>query len=136
MPADPHILVDLTSARNEFEAATIAAALQDRGIPATTTALAGLALGWEVAGSLPFRVQVPRGQLEAARETLRAIQAESIDIDWSEVDTSDESPESSEEELPHPARGRPTPFRWWHFLAFILIAFVAAFTYMKLGIRR
>lgn len=85
MRSDPDSLVDLTSARSEFEASIMIGVLKDRGIPAFTFSNAGMTLQWEVAGSLPFRVCVRRDDLEQAREALREARSESVDIDWNEV---------------------------------------------------
>ena len=85
MRSDPDSLVDLTSARSEFEASIMIGVLKDRGIPAFTFSNAGMTLQWEVAGSLPFRVCVRRDDLEQAREALRDARSESVDIDWNEV---------------------------------------------------
>lgn len=85
MPNDPDSLVDLTSARSEFEASIMIGVLKDRGIPAFTFSNAGMTLQWEVAGSLPFRVCVRRDDLERAREAIREARSESVDIDWSQV---------------------------------------------------
>lgn len=92
MARDPDILVDLTTARTEFEAETIAEALRAQGIPAQTFAIAGSVLQWDVAITQPIRVAVRRRDLEQARAILRAVRAESVDLDWSEVDTGDRTP--------------------------------------------
>ncbi|MBX3390128.1 MAG: DUF2007 domain-containing protein [Phycisphaeraceae bacterium] len=86
MTTDPDTLVDLTSARSEFEASMIVEALKARDIPAFTFSNAGMTLQWEVAATNPFRVSVRCQDVEKAKEILRAIKAESVDIDWSEVD--------------------------------------------------
>lgn len=93
MPADPDILVDLTTAASEFEAGVIVEALRNQGIHAESFTTAGAVLQWEVAVSQPFRVVVRRADLERAREALRAIKADSVDLDWNEVDTGDHIPE-------------------------------------------
>lgn len=84
MPDPASKLVALTSSPSEFEAAAIAAALSDQGIPARVS-------GGTIAG---FRAEVPgeahvivfEHDLERARNALRAVKAGSIDIDWDEVD--------------------------------------------------
>ena len=62
--ADPDILVDLTTARNTFEAQVIAHALEAQGIPARAFDLAGTMLQWDVAVSQPIRVVVRRRDLD------------------------------------------------------------------------
>lgn len=86
MSTDPDTLVDVISARSEFEASVMVEALKARDIPAFSIANAGMTLQWEVAASNPFRVSVRRKDVEAAKEILRSVQADSVDIDWSEVD--------------------------------------------------
>jgi hypothetical protein len=89
--------VDLASVTSEFEAATIVEALRAQGIAAQH-------YGGGLAG---FRAEVPgfvcvvvrRQDLERARLALRAIQADSIDIDWDEVDVG-EPEEPVRESLP------------------------------------
>lgn len=86
MNKDPLQLVDLTTARTEFEAEVIRHALEEQGIPARAFTLAGGTLGWEVAASQPIRVQVRRQDLEKAREALTEVRRGSMDFDWSEVE--------------------------------------------------
>ncbi len=97
MAEEPDILVDLTTARTDFEADTIAESLRAQGIPAQAFTAAGWLLQWDVAASQPMRVQVRQCDLELARAALRAIRAESVDIDWSEVDTGDRTPVTEDE---------------------------------------
>ncbi len=97
MPKDPDILVDLTTARTAFEAEMIAESLRAQGIPAEAFTTAGSTLQWDIAATQPMRVQVRRRDLERARDALRAIRAESVDIDWSEVETGDPSVETADE---------------------------------------
>ncbi len=95
MSEDPDTLVDLTTTGSEFESSVIVESLKARDIPAFTFSNAGMTLQWEVAASLPFRVSVRRKDVELAREVLRAVQADSIDIDWSQVDVGS-GPEAAE----------------------------------------
>ncbi len=95
MPPDPDILVPLTTARTEFEAATIAAALRHEGIGVEVFATAGNALGWEAAMTNPIRVMVRRREAAAASSVLRAIRSQSVDIDWDELDVGE--PESMDD---------------------------------------
>ncbi len=97
MPKDPDILVDLTTARTAFEAEMIAETLRAQGIPAEAFTTAGSMLQWDIAATQPMRVQVRRRDLDRARDSLRAIRADSVDLDWSEVDTGDRTPVSDRE---------------------------------------
>jgi hypothetical protein len=90
---DPDILVDLTTARTDFEAEVIRSALEANGIPAKAFTTAGAMLQWEVAVSQPMRIFVRRRDLEAARAALRALRAESVDIDWDQIDTGQPAPD-------------------------------------------
>lgn len=98
---DPDILVDLTTARTAFEAEAIANALEAQGIPARAFTTAGSMLQWDIAGTQPMRVQVRRGDLERARAALHDTRQDSVDIDWSEVDTGDPTPIGPEELHPY-----------------------------------
>jgi hypothetical protein len=98
MNADPESLVTLTSADDEFEANTIVAVLQDAGIDA-------VAFG-AVRGSLPLGgrllrvpVQVRTADLERARAILQANIADSVDLEWDEIDIG-----RREDDLPLTAR--------------------------------
>jgi hypothetical protein len=95
--SDPDILVDLTTARTAFEAEMIAESLRAQGIPAEAFTTAGSTLQWDIAATQPMRIQVRRRDLARAAEVLRAIRAESVDLDWSQVDTGDRSPVTPEE---------------------------------------
>lgn len=87
MHDDPDILVNLTTASTDFEAQTIAQALEAHGVTAKVFANAGSTLQGAIANEI--KVAVRRADLELARSVLRTIKAESVDIDWSEVDTGD-----------------------------------------------
>ncbi len=95
--SDPDILVDLTTARTAFEAEMIAESLRAQGIPAEAFTAAGSMLQWDIAATQPMRIQVRRRDLERASSVLRAIRAESVDIDWSEVETGDQTVVSEDE---------------------------------------
>ncbi|MGH7244540.1 MAG: hypothetical protein ACREJD_14105 [Phycisphaerales bacterium] len=86
MTTDPDTLVDVIAARSEFEASVMVEALKARDIPAFAIANAGMTLQWEVAATAPFRVSVRSKDIAAAKEILRSVKADSVDIDWSEVD--------------------------------------------------
>lgn len=96
MHDDPNILVDLTTARTEFEAQQIANILEARGVPAKVFAIAGNTLAWEIAAGQPIRVAVRRVDLDAARVILQNMPEEAQRIDWSRVDTGD--PTSAEDD--------------------------------------
>ena len=97
MGSDPNILVDLTTCRNSFEAQIIAEALKAQGVPAYAFDIAGSTLQWDVAVSQPIRVAVRRADVETAKGILRAVKAESVDLDWSDVATGDPTPVTPEE---------------------------------------
>jgi hypothetical protein len=117
MPKDPDILVDLTTARTDFEAEVIVQALEGQGIPARAFTTAGAMLQWEVAMTQPMRIAVRRRDLDAARSALRAIRADSVDIDWDEIDT---GAAGAAEELPD----QPAPvgrLLFWGFVALVAV---------------
>lgn len=98
MPKDPDTLVDLTTARTAFEAEMIAESLRAQGIRAEAFTTAGTMLQWDIAGTQPMRVQVRRADLDKAAAALRAIRADSVDLDWDEVDTGDPTPVTPKEQ--------------------------------------
>ncbi|MGD9690023.1 MAG: zinc ribbon domain-containing protein [Phycisphaerales bacterium] len=84
MSSEPVELADLTSVPSEFEAATIVEALRAQGIPAHH--VGGTIAGFRAEVPGLVRVVVRARDLENARLALRAIEAESVDIDWDQVD--------------------------------------------------
>jgi hypothetical protein len=83
MTADPEGLVVLIEPKTSFEGETIAGALMGQGIRATVAdELSSNVFG----GVIGPKVMVRRADLERARNALRSIKAESVDIDWSELD--------------------------------------------------
>lgn len=92
MSNDPDTLVVLTTARTEFEAETLAEALRSRGVRAEVFAAAASALQWEAGYTDPIKVMVRRGDAERAEQVRVSLKADSVDIDWDEVDTGDAAP--------------------------------------------
>lgn len=96
MTLDPDQLVTLTTAPTDFAARVAAAVLQDAGIEAFVFGSAGTAVGLTVSAQPSIGrdgepiwgvpVQVRRQDLEQARATLLANRADSVDIDWDQVD--------------------------------------------------
>lgn len=87
MGDDPDMLVVLTTARTEFEGQTLAEALRARGVPAEVFATAASSLQWEAGFTDPIKVMVRRADVERASQIRASIKADSVDIDWDEVDT-------------------------------------------------
>lgn len=92
MGDDPDMLVVLATARTEFEAETLAEALRARGVRAEVFAAAASALQWEGGYTDPIKVMVRRGDAERAEEIRVSLKADSVDIDWDEVETGDAAP--------------------------------------------
>lgn len=86
MPQDPEILVELTSARTEFEAETIAETLRSEGIPAEVFGLSSRVAQWELGINTAQKIMVRRQDVVRANEVLKANKADSVDLDWDEVD--------------------------------------------------
>jgi len=84
---DPDMLVVLTTARTEFEAQTLAEALRARGNRAEVFATAASSLQWEAAFTDPIKVMVRRADVGEAEKVRASLKADSVDIDWDEVDT-------------------------------------------------
>lgn len=83
-------LVELTTARTEFEGEAIVSALAARGIEARS--LGGMLAGFRAEAPALVRVMVRAGELDRARGALREVRASSRAIDWSEAElgTADE----------------------------------------------
>jgi hypothetical protein len=100
---DPNILVDLTTCSTAFEAEVIRDALEQSGIPAFAATTVGAMNPWEVASSMPLRVQVRRTDLDLARRELATIRKEAGGIDWSMQDLGE--PEEGELAAQQPGDG-------------------------------
>ncbi len=89
---NPENLVTVTSTPTEFEAHTIVAVLREEGIEAFAFGTFGgsLPLGG-VFTSVP--VQVRQSDLQRARLALRQNVADSVDLDWDEVDVGERKDE-------------------------------------------
>ena len=84
-PKYPDDLVTLTTKPTEFEANILVAVLREAGIEAFAfgTSAAMLELSPRIT---PAYVQVRQADLERAREALKQNVADSVDLDWDEVD--------------------------------------------------
>lgn len=130
---DPDILVELTTAANEFEAEVIAQALEAEGIPARAFTTAGRVLRWDLASTAPMKVFVRRADLGRAAEALAEIRADSAVYDWSEAAASDDlSPTETRREDHHVAVRRAARTRRRRRLAFVLLFIGAAMAYPAL----
>jgi hypothetical protein len=89
-PPDPESIVELTATPTEFEAEAIAGALRAQGVEARV--VGGLLAGFRAEAPATVRVMVRAADLETARNALRALKADSIDIDWDELDVGDPEP--------------------------------------------
>ncbi len=61
-------------------------ALQARGVPAASFALAANTLQWDIAATQPIRIAVRRRDVASAREILKQIRSDSVDIDPDELE--------------------------------------------------
>src|ERR1043165_6365478 len=86
MGEDPDILVLLTATRVRFRSETIAQSLNAHGVPAHAFGTAAAVGQWELGIRNEFQVMVRRRDLDLAKSVLGAIKADSVDIDWDEVD--------------------------------------------------
>ena len=77
--------------QNELEAQTVKAALEDAGIPVFVFEKGSLGIGLTHLTSRigGVQVQVPKGQLDEARQALELLQVDAARIDWSQVDVGD-----------------------------------------------
>ncbi len=107
-------LVELASYDTEFEAETVVQALRAQGLAAVSGG-GTLAGQWVAVGKVYVQVMVRRADLERARLALRAVRAESVDLDWQDVDVGDPTPLSDRErtgQRERPAPSRSTLFRF------------------------
>lgn len=86
MADDPLMLVPLISVPSDFEAQIIAEALRAHGVPAEVFGIAARVGQWEFGINNDAKVMVRRSDMETAQNVLRGIKADSIDIDWDEID--------------------------------------------------
>lgn len=84
MADDPNEPVELASFTTEFQAATVARALEARGIKARV--IGALTTGFRAEAPGVARVMVLRKDLERAKGELATMPAESEDVDWAEAD--------------------------------------------------
>jgi hypothetical protein len=121
MSDDPDILETVATAATTFEAQTIVAVLHESGIDAVAFDAAPGVMGLSLTGGInAVPVQVRRGDLERARAALKQNVADSVDLDWNEVDVGER-----EDALPLGSVGRRPLLAhagWW--LAVILLGSV------------
>jgi len=99
-------LVTLVSPQTEFEANILAIVLKDHGINAFVFANPGMTFGVSFSsGTLGYPLQVPRNEVERARQVLIGNKRHSIDIDWDELELAG-SGESPFEQKPMPITAR------------------------------
>lgn len=101
MPKDPDGLVEITTRATEAGAEMVAGALRERGVDAQV--VGGFLTGFRAEIPAYSTVLVRRRDLEQAKAVLAEVRAESVDLDWSEVDTN--APET-----PAPAERREYGF--------------------------
>lgn len=93
-------LVELTVRPNEMQAGLVRAVLEEAGIESWTAVAGGVMSNAEFGNVfVPTSVLVRPSDAAAARVVLENTRADSVDIDWSEVDTGDDSPLTDDEIL-------------------------------------
>ena len=115
-------LAVLMTAESEFAAETKAEALRARGIDAQVTRNAPSWTGFMSISPTArgASVMVRRADLERARTILNQVIADSVDIDWDEVDVG-----KREDDLPLQPVGRMPPLAKASFLLALAIALIA-----------
>lgn len=112
-------LVVLTSASSEIQASLYCSILDSQGIPSVGPNSAATTLRWEVGSTDPYRVYVRRADLERARSAISRERADSVDIDWDEVDVGDPGPGDAEPREPS-ARETSSARIWVGLIALLL----------------
>jgi hypothetical protein len=123
--SDPDDLVTLMTAETQFQAGIIVAVLEEAGVKAF--AFGALNALYPISQRVtPVVVQVRQADLERAREALKQNVADSVDIDWDEVDVGE--PEESVADGPRQTGRLPFVPRLGFFaaLAAILLMFLLA----------
>jgi hypothetical protein len=121
--AGPAELVDLMTAASHAHAGVVKSVLDAEGIDSLLLTAPGPELGiFGLSGMLPTVVKVRRADLQRAREALDRTRQDSVDIDWSEVDTGDPTPVTEEERAGRVRRSRGSAAG----LLFMVAAAVAA----------
>lgn len=92
MTQDPQEFVELFSRTTELEAEIAAAALRNRGFDVQV--VGGLLTGFRAEAPVRARVMVRRAELQAAKAAWEETRADSVDIDWSQVDVGEPEPRS------------------------------------------
>ncbi len=129
MPDDPDILVPFTTAKTEFEGATIVESLRAAGIRAEVFAAASNTLQWDVNFTDPIKVMVRRADVDRAREQLATVRRDSVDIDYDELF----GPADHAAELAL-ARRRAARRRRWALAGMVAMALVAVSWFGPLAI--
>lgn len=123
MPERPDDLVVLTSAASEIQASLYASILTSNGIDAIGPNAAATTLRWEVSSTDPYRVYVRREDFDRAKAVLARERADSVDLDWDEIDVG----EGEEGTLPAPDPERRVSIPWGWLIVLLLVAgFIAA----------
>ena len=122
-------LVTLTTRPSEFEANTVVAVLQEAGIEAFAFGVSALTpLGLRIGGC---PVQVRQADLDRAKKALAQNVADSVDIDWDEIDVG-----QREDNLPLTSRrGMPWLARVGAAVVTIIIVGTIVAFLLRVGIR-
>jgi hypothetical protein len=113
MASDPSQPVVLSTHTTEFQAATLARALEARGIQARV--VGALTTGFRAEAPGVAKVMVLQRDLERAKAAVEAIRAEGTDdIDWSEAEAAAPPPDAAPAE-------RITPERSWGWTVALVI---------------
>jgi hypothetical protein len=130
VPSSEDDLVTLVVKPTEFEAKTLVAVLEEEGIKAVAfgAASAVMPLGIRIT---PVPVQVRRADLDRAKAALQMNIADSVDLDWDEVDVGppDTGSDSPVGDAAHEINGAPSrrsmplfiKFGYWLAMALILL---------------
>lgn len=120
MAESPNDLVVLTTGSSEIQAALFVSVLASHGIDAIGPNAAATTLRWELGSTDPYRVYVRRIDAERAREVLSSERADSVDIDWSQVDTG--APGSMDPPEAGVGAGGPESSGFWIAMGVFLLA--------------
>lgn len=116
-------LIELTVRPNEMQAGLVRAALESAGIESYTAVAGGVMSNAEFGNVfVPTAVLVSPVDAARAREALDRTREDSVDIDWSEVNTGDDSPLTDRERGVGTEAGSRDRSLRWYVCAFVVLS--------------
>ncbi len=125
---DPATLIDVTNCANATEAELLAQFLDENGVPAHASVLAGATNPWELGSSVPFRIAVRREDAPRAAELIQEFRSRKqapVEVNWDEVDVGDPEPDTVLPATPAESRSRHSRWKVLRRVGLLAIVFAA-----------